>query len=836
MITIDLNRIVIIHNIVKCIRHLSKVLLMCFITFSISNVQAGKVWIGDVNNKWHVAGNWDGDLLPLNGEDITIDPNNYINAPLIVSGSPSPFIPKKVTVKNGAVLTINADLSVADNITVQDAGSTVNMSKGTLNILNSKKLVIKTGAIFNLTGGTVNITDDLTIQDATFNMNENDNTSTLNVDSDNNGSGKLSMKCNAGNTLFNLDAGTVSVGEEVVLDANNKAIYNVTLDISGGSFINNGPTYFERAETDNTYLIISGGITILTGDVSDNGGGRIFMDISGGIIFFQGNVTMQSNDTILQSGGTITFEGGNKDWTNEGTFSATAGSVVFNDPTNTNLLGTGTYDFYNLAIRSGATVSQNGPPNINVAGIWNNLGGTFNENTKTVTFNGTGLQTVSAETFYQMKINKSSGNVSLLGGVAVTNNLIMTAGNIDASSNKITLGTGTGNVGTLTHSSGTIIGKFARWINSTGVDILFPVGTSTFYRPELIQFTNLIDGLLIVEFVSTDPGSSGLPLAVNALEITDRFTEGYWKNKANNFLASSNYDLELTGTGFTSYTIDAKTRILKRTNTGDPWVLEGAHVPATDPTAKRDEFSDISNAQFAFGYTICGPYSHSTSGTNASCFGSSDGSIDLTVSGGLAPYTFAWSNSETTEDISGLTAGAYYVTITDQDFCEEIDTHTITQPTDIIGTAMVSSDYNGEDISCNGAADGAIDLTVVGGIGPYTFVWSNSETTEDISGLVAGTYYVTITDALGCLDTTNTIVTEPVVLTATSENTNITCNGDDDGTIDLTFSGGTSPYSFSWSNSETTEDISGLAPGSYVVTVTPGKGVRGGSTTHCQVY
>ena len=125
---------------------------------------------------------------------------------------------------------------------------------------------------------------------------------------------------------------------------------------------------------------------------------------------------------------------------------------------------------------------------------------------------------------------------------------------------------------------------------------------------------------------------------------------------------------------------------------------------------------------------------------------------------------------------------------------------TITEPTAIAlsGTQV--------DVLCNGFATGSIDLSVSGGVGPYTYAWSNTATTEDINSLAAGTYTVTVTDANSCTATTNFTITEPTAISLSATTADVACNGDDSGTIDLTVSGGVGPYTYAWSNSATTEE------------------------------
>ncbi|MBK7709998.1 MAG: SprB repeat-containing protein [Bacteroidales bacterium] len=213
------------------------------------------------------------------------------------------------------------------------------------------------------------------------------------------------------------------------------------------------------------------------------------------------------------------------------------------------------------------------------------------------------------------------------------------------------------------------------------------------------------------------------------------------------------------------------------------------------------------------------PINTSTVVTNVTCNGDADGAINLTVTGGTPPYSFSWSNGDATEDISGLSAGTYNVTITDNDGTTANASATVSEP------SALNTATNVTDASSVGASDGAVDLTVTGGTAPYSFSWSNGATTEDISGLNAGTYSVTITDANGCTTSASATVNENAAAINTSTAvTNVTCNGDADGAINLTVTGGTPPYSFSWSNGDATEDISGLSAGTYNVTITDNDG------------
>jgi len=220
-----------------------------------------------------------------------------------------------------------------------------------------------------------------------------------------------------------------------------------------------------------------------------------------------------------------------------------------------------------------------------------------------------------------------------------------------------------------------------------------------------------------------------------------------------------------------------------------------------------------------------------TTQVDITCFGDANGSIDLTVAGGTAPYVFAWTGpsgfTATTEDISGLEPGAYNVTVTYSSICSEPfpSIATITEPPEI----QVSSVKT--DVSCGGLTDGAIDLTVSGGLAPYTFAWTGpagfTATTEDISGLAAGSYSVTVSDASLCsvpfLNQETIIEPSPVVATYASHQ-DVLCNGDATGSINIDVSGGVSPYMYSWSNSSGTtvsniQDPVGLPADTYSLAI-----------------
>lgn len=210
--------------------------------------------------------------------------------------------------------------------------------------------------------------------------------------------------------------------------------------------------------------------------------------------------------------------------------------------------------------------------------------------------------------------------------------------------------------------------------------------------------------------------------------------------------------------------------------------------------------------------------------TNVGCVGGNDGSATVTASGGQALYTYQWSNGQTGTTASNLAAGTYTVTITDNTGCFSPLMVTITEPQAITANLNSSSFNGGYSIACNGGSSGIINLTPSGGTVPFSYIWSNGSYLEDPNGLSAGTYTVTVTDANGCTVSNSITLNEAPAITATLMPTDANCNGNNDGAVDITVSGGSSPYSYSWNTGATTEDISNLAAGTYIVTVTDANG------------
>jgi gliding motility-associated-like protein len=206
------------------------------------------------------------------------------------------------------------------------------------------------------------------------------------------------------------------------------------------------------------------------------------------------------------------------------------------------------------------------------------------------------------------------------------------------------------------------------------------------------------------------------------------------------------------------------------------------------------------------------------------CFGQATGSVTLTVSGGTAPYTYLWSSTETSANLSAKASGTYYLTVTDSKGCIAKDTSIILQPSAALSVTPAIT-----NVKCNGGKDGAIALTVVGGTSPYTYAWTGpngfTATTKDIATLFAGDYLVTVTDSKSCAQTSGPLtVTQPLAISVSTPTITNTGCGTTVGAISITPTNGTAPYSFAWTGpngfTSANQNISGLAAGSYTVKIT----------------
>lgn len=204
--------------------------------------------------------------------------------------------------------------------------------------------------------------------------------------------------------------------------------------------------------------------------------------------------------------------------------------------------------------------------------------------------------------------------------------------------------------------------------------------------------------------------------------------------------------------------------------------------------------------------------------TNVSCFGFTDGSINLTVTSATGPYTYTWSpNVSTTNTASNIGSGPYSITVTDASACSVTTSVVVTQP-----FAAVSDSLVVQDVSCFGLTDGRITVYTTGGTGAYTYTWSPSvSSSSNASNLAAGIYNLTVADVNNCSVTETVTITEPLApLALTQSQTDLTCYNDSTGSATVNVTGGTTPYTYNWNPSVSAANTaSSLAAGTYNVVV-----------------
>ncbi len=221
--------------------------------------------------------------------------------------------------------------------------------------------------------------------------------------------------------------------------------------------------------------------------------------------------------------------------------------------------------------------------------------------------------------------------------------------------------------------------------------------------------------------------------------------------------------------------------------------------------------------------------------TDASCAGSANGSISLTVTGS-SPFTYLWSagtkhacaatTKNTSNSINGLVAGLYQVTVTDVNGCSSILNIQVKEP------GAFSAITNTTDAGCS-LSNGSASVTASGGTSPYVYIWNHGTTTTSasLSGISANVYSVVIKDSKGCIDSTIALVNNtggPVV--SITNTTDISCGNLNDGAATISASGGTLPYTFSWSNGNTIQNLNNVIVDNYNITVTDAGGCKGVAT------
>ncbi|MBC7884475.1 MAG: T9SS type A sorting domain-containing protein [Saprospiraceae bacterium] len=202
-----------------------------------------------------------------------------------------------------------------------------------------------------------------------------------------------------------------------------------------------------------------------------------------------------------------------------------------------------------------------------------------------------------------------------------------------------------------------------------------------------------------------------------------------------------------------------------------------------------------------------------TSVFGTTCAGVNNGSATAVPAGGTTPYTYVWNNGATGAQVFNLPAGLAIVTVTDNIGSTSTASTNISSPPALMAVASGS-------VVCQGASNGSAIVIASGGVGGYTYSWSNGGTASTLFNLPAGNYTVTVSDANSCTKTSEASVTTSPPMNLNSSLNHVRCAGGNDGSIILSVTGGVTPYTYLWSNNSTSNVLNNLTAGTYTVTVT----------------
>ena len=729
----------------------------------------------------------------------------------------------QVVVASGGVLTVNSGQNL---IIPNGVGTDLSVS----GIINNSGTITPGGTIvFNASSAYNHTRDGGTIPDATWNASSNCNITgvTGNVpDGLSQSFGNFTWNCigQTGNDLninpLEVGNGGAVTGDFTLISTGTGSIRlsnnaNRVLDISG-KFIISGGIF---------HLAIAGGSATINigGDFNMTGGTLTETGSSSGIFVFENGGTTQnfrrtvgtiSNNIGFTVNSNVTIDFGISDYAN----------------------GAGTF-----TISNGATLQT-----ANTTGVNGSIQTTSRSlsTSANYTFDGTAAQvtgTYLPATVKDFRINNVNG-ITLTNSVTSTGTLYMNSGNINTGANTFILSNPVSSA--LNYTGGIIVGRFERFINTTSANYFFPVGTTAQIQSLTANFINLIAGSLLVQYISGDGGNSGLPLTDgDGSQITNQFTSGYWSAMAKNSLASTNYNIDLNATGFGPYAINAGTRLIKRTDTGGSWLLNGTHSDVVGSVVKRAGMSGIYNlgggTQFGIGRS--GPRII-TQPSNKTVCGNATASFSLVASGYALIYQWYKVSgilltndghyggvNTSTLSITNIVfgdAGNYYSIVTDghgstvQSTLASLIVNAL--PTAVIAITDNSGIANNDGIICNGAT---ATLTASGGT---SYIWSSGETTAAVVKVATGTTSVIVTDANGCTDTkmatitVNSLPTTPII---TAGGPTTFCAG---GSVTLTSS---SETSYLWSNGAISQSINVTTGGNYTVKVTNANGCQSALST-----
>lgn len=284
----------------------------------------------------------------------------------------------------------------------------------------------------------------------------------------------------------------------------------------------------------------------------------------------------------------------------------------------------------------------------------------------------------------------------------------------------------------------------------------------------------------------------------------------------------------ISGTNVTCFDTDNGTAAVSLIGAADPVAYEWSNGATTQSVANLApglytvNVVDGNNCPASLNITVAEPpqLAANATSTHETALGANDGTATANPTGGTSGYSYAWDNGASTQTIDNLAPGNYTVTVTDANGCTSVQTVVVNS-----FNCAIAAETTVSNVTCAGAANGALTLALNGGTAPFTYLWSNGETTATISNLNGGNYTASVTDDNGCQLITSATVAEPAPYSPlTVETVSPVCPNDATGSATASISGGTAPYNFLWSNGQTSNMAVNLTAGNYGVTVTDQNG------------
>ena len=427
---------------------------------------------------------------------------------------------------------------------------------------------------------------------------------------------------------------------------------------------------------------------------------------------------------------------------------------------------------------------------------------------------------------YAWSFNSVSSN-TLAGVCAGTYQVVTTDANGCSKSAVVTITEPTSLVGNLVSTADVLCTNDSTGratVNRTGgtAPYTFDLGSGTQSNG---TFTNLSAGSYNVTVTDANSCSASIPFIIqapNALQITSMTVNSNYNGQ--DVTCNSACDAAATvvatgGTGAYTFTWDNGETTFTATN-----LCAGTHrVTVTDQNGCWDTASIVITEPDAIVLTA--------NPIDIACNGSSTGEVTMAVAGGTPTYNYDIGNgNQLSPTFAGLAAGNYCVTVTDINACSEVACFAISQVAPITSSIAITTNFNGQNVSCATATDAEATVTASGSTSPYTYLWDNGQTTATATGLGIGQHCVTITDVNGCSTVDCINVTGPSDLALfISDSTDVSCFGTSTGLLEVAAFGGTAPYTYSNNGGATFTNIvryTNLAAGNYTILVQDANGCR----------